>query len=122
VFDKPTIYVGAKFMRKFKYLMADLIRTDQENDVRGVGVVGTYLSHLYGKVKVVLIQERTGWMDDYVFMVDESMIGQKAQKGREWQTYPLGRLGDSFRWQVLSERTIKIDNPEACAYLTNLGV
>lgn len=122
VFDKPTIYVGAKFMRKFKYLMADLIRTDQENDIRGVGVVGTYLSHLYGKVKVVLIQERTGWMDDYVFMVDESMIGQKAQKGREWQTYPLGRLGDSFRWQVLSERTIKIDNPEACAYLTNLGV
>lgn len=120
VFDKPVIYMGAAFMRKFKYLMSDLIRTDQENDSRGIGVVGTYLSHLYGKVKVVLIQERTGFMDDLVFFVDESMIGQKAMKGRDWQTYPLGRKGDSFQWQILSERTIKIDNPEACAYLYNV--
>jgi hypothetical protein len=122
VFDKPTLYVGAKFMRKFKYLMSDLIRTDQSNDARGIGVVGTYLSHLYGKVKVVLIQERTGWMDDLVFLVDESDVGQKAMKGREWQTYPLARMGDSFRWQILSERTIKIGNPEAHAYMHNLGV
>lgn len=121
VFDKPVMYVGAKFMRKFKYAMSDTIRTDQDNDTRGIGVVGTYLSHLYGKIKVVLIQERTGWMDNMVFFIDESDIGQKAMKGREWQTYPLARLGDSYRWQILSERTVKIGNPEAHAMLINLG-
>lgn len=121
VMDKPVMYVGAKFMRKFKYAMSDTIRTDQENDTRGIGVVGTYLSHLYGKIKVVLIQERTGWMDNLVFFVDESDLGQKPMKGREWQTYPLARDGDSYRWQVLSERTVKMGNPEAHAYLYNLG-
>lgn len=121
VMDKPVMYVGSKFMRKFKYAMADTIRTDQDNDTRGIGVVGTYLSHLYGKIKVVLLQERTGWMDNMVLFVDESDVGQKAMKGREWQTYPLARLGDSYRWQVLSERTVKVGNPEAHAMLINLG-
>lgn len=121
VMDKPVMYVGAKFMRKFKYAMSDTIRTNLENDSRGIGVVGTYLSHLYGKIKVVLIQERTGWMDNLVFFVDESDIGEKAKKGREWQTYPLARLGDSYRWQILSERTVKIGNPDAHCYLYNLG-
>lgn len=121
VFDKPVMYVGAKFMRKFKYSMSDTIRTEQENDSRGIGVVGTYLSHIFGKIKVVLIQERTGWMDNLVLLVDESDLGQKAKKGREWQTYPLGRKGDSFQWQVLSERTVKMGNPSAHAYIFNLG-
>lgn len=122
VMDKPVMYVGAKFMRRFKYAMSDTIRTEQDNDTRGVGVVGTYLSHLFGKIKVVLIQERTGWMDNMVLFLDESDIGQKAMKGREWQTYPLARLGDSYRWQVLSERTVKIGNPEGHAILVNLGL
>lgn len=124
VFDKPTMYVGAKFMRKFKYAIADTnIQTTQTLDgARGVGVVGKYLSHLYGQINVVLIQERTGWMDDFVFFVDESDFGQKAMKGREWQTYPLARVGDSFRWQVLSERTVKLGNPNAHDYLYNLGL
>lgn len=121
VFDKPVMYVGSKFMRKFKYLMSDSIRTEREDDERGIGVVGSYLSHLFGKVKVVLIQERTGFMDNRVFFVDESGLGQKAMKGREWQTYPLARMGDSFRWQVLSERTVKMENPEANAELINFG-
>lgn len=123
VFGKPTMYVGAKFMRKFKYAIADtnIQTTTVLNETRGVGVVGTYLSHLFGKVNVVLIQERTGWMDDLVFFVDESDIGQKAMKGREWQTYPLGRNGDSFRWQILSERTVKMGNPSSHVYLYNLG-
>ena len=124
VMDKPTMYVGAKFMRKFKYALSDtsVIRTDNNPDTKGIGVVGTYLSHLYGKIKVVLIQERTGWMDDLVFFIDESGLGQKAMKGRDWQTYPLARNGDSFRWQILSERTVKMDNPEANAYIYNLGL
>lgn len=119
-FEKPVLYMGAGFMEKFKYLMSDTIRTEQENDTRGIGVVGTYLSHVFGKVKIVLIQERTGYMNDLVLAIDESMVGQKAHRGRDWQTYPLGRRGDSFQWQVLSERTIKIDNPQACGYLYNL--
>lgn len=124
VFDKPTMYVGAKFMRRFKYALTDtsVIRTDNNDDTKGVGVVGTYLSHLYGKVKVVLIQERTGWMDDLVFFIDESQVGQKAMKGRDWQTYPLARMGDSFRWQILSERTVKMENPESAAYMHNFGL
>ena len=125
VFDKPTMYVGAKFMRKFKYALEDtniLESKDANSGVKGVGVVATYQSHLYGKINVVQIQERTGWMDDLVFLVDESDIGQKAMQGREWQTYPLSRDGDSFRWQILSERTVKIGNPHAHCYLHNLGV
>lgn len=124
VFEKPVMYVGAKFMRKFKYALGDAnIQTNRDLDKsRGVGVVNTYLSHLYGPIDVVLIQERTGWMDDLVLLVDESDIGQKAAKGREWQTYPLGRKGDSFQWQVLSERTVKMGNPSAHAYLYNLGL
>jgi hypothetical protein len=123
VFDKPTMYVGAKFMRKFKYAIAseDIQTTQSLGDGRGIGKVGTYLSHLYGNIDVVLLQERTGWMDDFVFLVDESDIGQKAAKGRDWQTYPLGRDGDAFRWQVLSERTVRIGNPQAHSYLYNLG-
>lgn len=124
VFDKPTIYCGAKFMRRFKYALTDtsVIRTDDKEDSKGVGVVGSYLSHLYGKIKVVLLQERTGLMDDLVFLVDESDLGQKPMKGREWQTYELGRRGDSFQWQVLSERTVKMGNPSAHTYIHNLGL
>lgn len=127
VFDKPVMYVGAKFMRKFKYAISDANVQVQQNQSpekisKGVGVVGKYLSHLYGPIDVVLIQERTGFMDDLVFLVDESDLGQKAAKGRDWQTYPLGRKGDSFQWQVLSERTVKMGNPDAHAYLYNLGV
>lgn len=124
VFDKPTMYCGAKFMRRFKYALTDtsVIRTDDKEDSKGIGVVGSYLSHLYGKIKVVLLQERTGFMDDLVFLVDESDIGQKPMKGREWQTYELGRKGDSFQWQVLSERTVKIGNPSAHTYIYNLGL
>lgn len=125
VFGKPVMYVGAKFMRKFKYALEDtniLNSKDVNSGTKGVGVVATYLSHLYGKIDVVQIQERTGWMDDLVFLVDESDIGQKAMQGREWQTYPLARVGDSFRWQILSERTVKIGNPHAHVYLHNLGV
>lgn len=121
IMGKPTMYVGGKFMRKFKYAIADtnIQTTTDLNESRGVGKVGTYISHLYGKLDVVLLQERTGWMDDFAFFIDESGLGQKAAKGRDWQTYPLARLGDSFRWQVLSERTVKMENPLANAYLYN---
>ncbi len=123
VFGKPVMYVGSKFMRKFKYAIADsdIQTTTELDDSRGVGKVGYYMSHLYGKIDVILIQERTGFMDNLVFFVDESDLGQKAMKGREWQTFQLGRKGDSFQWQILSERTVKMGNPSAHAYLYNFG-
>lgn len=121
-FEKPVMYVGAKFMRKFKFVQDEMTRTTLREKARGIGVVKTYLSHLFGEIDVVLLQERAGLMDDLVFLVDESMIGYKAHKGLGWQTYPLARTGQSFRWQVAGHYTFKMDVPEACVYLYNLGV
>lgn len=119
-FQKPVMYVGAKWMRKFKFIQDDVVRTDLREKARGVGVVKTYLSHLFGDIDVVLLQERAGLMDDLVFFVDESMIGYKAQI--PWNTYPLAKVGQSYRWQVEGVYTFKMDIPEACVYLHNLGV
>lgn len=121
-FDKPVMYVGAKFMRKFKFIQDDTTQTTLREKARGVGVVRTYLSHLFGDVDVVLLQERAGLMDDLVFLVDESTIGYKAMQKRAWKTYPLAKIGDSYRWQVLGEYTFKADMPENIVYFYNLGV
>jgi hypothetical protein len=121
-FDKPVMYVGAKWMRKFKFIQDDIARTTLKDKSRGVGVVDVYLSHLFGNVDVVLLQERAGLMDDLVFIIDESMVGYKPQKGLAWHTYPLARVGQSYRWQVAGHYTFKMDIPEACVYLYNLGV
>ncbi|MBV6446316.1 MAG: hypothetical protein IFNCLDLE_02608 [Ignavibacteriaceae bacterium] len=121
-FEKPVMYVGAKFMRKFKLVQDDRARTTPTDKSRGVGVVDTYMSHLFGNVDIVLIQERAGLMDDLVFVVDESTIGYKAMRNRGWFTSPLAKDGDSYKWQILGEYTFKMDIPEAAVYLHNLGV
>lgn len=121
-FDKPVMYVGAKFMRKFKYIQDDIARTTLREKSRGVGVVRTYLSHLFGDIDVVLLQERAGLMDDLVFLADESTIGFKAMQKRAWKTYPLAKTGDSYRWHVVGEYTFKADMPESIVYFHNLGV
>lgn len=121
-FDKPVMYVGAKFMRKFKFIQEDMMQTQLREKARGIGVVRTYLSHLFGEIDVVLIQERAGLMDDLVFIVDESMIGYKAMRNLGWHTYPLAKTGQSYKWQVAGHYTFKMDIPEACVYLHNLGV
>jgi hypothetical protein len=121
-FDKPVMYVGAKWMRKFKFIQDDIARTTLKDKSRGVGVVDVYLSHLFGNVDVVLLQERAGLMDDLAFIIDESMVGYKPQKGLAWHTYPLARVGQSYKWQVAGHYTFKMDIPEACVYLYNLGV
>jgi hypothetical protein len=122
-FDKPVLYVGSKFMRKFKYAIEDsTITSDRKDGERGIGVIGKFNSHLYGKIDVVLIQERTGYMDDLVFAIDESGVGYKPERNRGWHTYQLGRKGDSFQWQVVGEYTLKIDNPSACAYMHTMGL
>lgn len=120
-FDKPVMYVGSKFMRKFKYVQDDLMQTELTEKKRGLGAVGQYMSHLFGNIDIVLIQDRTGMMDDLAFFVDESQIGYKAMRNRGWKTNQLAKMGDSYRWQVIGEYIFKMDIPEAAAYLYNLG-
>lgn len=122
-FEKPTLYVTPKFMRKFKYIQDETIRTTGfKTKDRGIGVVRTYNSHTFGDVDVVQLQGMGKVMDDFVIAVDESQIGYKAYKGLGWHTYQLGRRGQSFQWQVAGVYTFKMDIPEAAVYLYNLGL
>jgi len=121
-FKKPVMYVTPKFMKDFKYIQDDAARTTFRDKSRGIGVVKTYMSHTFGEIDVVQLQGMGEVMDDYIFFVDESMIGYKAMQKRGWFTSPLAKLGDSFRWQVLGEYTFKMDMPEACVYMYNLGL
>jgi hypothetical protein len=121
-FEKPVLYVSPKFMRKFKYIQDDTVKTVLREKARGVGVVKTYLSHTFGEIDVVQLQGMGTLMDDLVIGVDESQIGFKAMQKRGWFTSPLAKLGDSYRWQVLGEYTFKMDVPEAAIYLYNLGL
>lgn len=121
-FEKPVMYVGAKFMRKFKYIQDDTTQSTFREKARGVGVVRTYMSHLFGDIDVVLIQDRVGIMDDLVFLVDESQVGYKAMRNRGWFTYKLGLDGDRHKWEIIGEYTMKLDIPESAVYFHNLGV
>lgn len=122
VFDKPVMYVGSKFMRKFKLVQDDSVRTTLREKARGVGVVDTFMSHLFGDIDVVLLQDRAGLLDDAVYLVDEKQIGYKAKDGRNWSTSPLAKDGDSYKWQVLGEFIFKCSVPESAVYLHNLGL
>lgn len=119
-FDKPTMYVSPNFMKYFKYIQDDAIRTTLDEKSRGQGVVKKYNSHTFGEIDVVQLQGMGHLMDDFVFLVDESQFGYKAHKERGWFTTPLAKLGDSYRWQVLGEYTCKLDIPEAAVYLYNI--
>lgn len=121
-FEKPVMYVTPAFMRKFKYIQDDTTQTSLRESARGIGVVRTYLSHTFGNIDVVQLQGMGTAMDDLIFFVDESMFGYKAHKGRGWFTTPLAKLGDSYRWQVLGEYTVKLDIPQAAVYCHTLGL
>lgn len=121
-FEKPVMYVTPSFMRKFKYIQDDTTRTSLKESARGVGVVKTYLSHTFGEIDVVQLQGMGNVMADNVFFVDESQVGYKAHKGLAWHTYPLAKVGQSYRWQVAGHYTMKLDIPQAAAYLYNLGL
>lgn len=121
-FDKPVMYVTPSFMRKFKFIQDDTFRDAPSPTKRGVGVVKTYRSHTFGDIDVIQLQGMGNVMADNVFFVDESMYGYKAHKGLGWHTYPLARVGQSFRWQVAGHYTAKLDIPEAAVYLYNLGL
>lgn len=121
-FDKPVMYVSPAFMKKFKYIQDDQVRTGNNEKARGVGVVKKYNSHTFGEIDVVQIMGLGGLMDDLIFFVDETQFGYKPMKSRGWNTYPLAKMGDSYRWQILGEYTAKLDIPEAAVYSYNLGL
>ena len=121
-FEKPVMYVSNAFMKKFKYIQDDTMRTTISEKSRGLGVVKKYNSHTFGEIEVVQLQGVAGLMDDLVFFIDESQFGYKAMQKRAWFTTPLAKMGDSYRWQVLGEYTTKLDIPEAAVYLHNLGL
>jgi len=118
---KPTMYVGYKAMRKLRNLQDDILRTDKADKSRGVGVVSTYLSQL-GELDVVMLRERTGALDDLIFLVDEEKCGYKAYSKRGWFTEELAKDGDAYKWQVLGEYTAKFETPKVFSYIHNLGL
>lgn len=121
-FEKPVMYVTPNFMKKFKYIQDDIANMDFKEGSRGVGVVKQYNSHIFGKIDVVQLQGMNNVMADNIYFVDESMVGYKAHKGLAWHTYPLARMGQSFRWQVAGVYTMKLDIPSAAVYCHNLGL
>lgn len=118
---KPTIYAGYKVLRNIRLLQDDTLRTQRNDKTRGVGVVDTFASGM-GDLDIVQIIDRSGLLDNYVFLVDDTAVGYKAMKSRGWFTEEKPFAGDGHLWQVVGEYTAKVENPKASvAYLYNLG-
>jgi hypothetical protein len=119
---KPTIYASYKALRKVRLLQDDTFRGTNKDKARGIGVVDTLMTGM-GELDIVQVIDRTGIMDNYIFLVDESKVGYKARKGRGWFVEEKPFNGDGHLWQVLGEYTVKVDNPKnSIAYINNLGV
>lgn len=120
--EKPTMYIGYKAMRKLKGCSSAIINEERKKDTtRGTALPQKYLSQL-GEIEIVQLRERTGALDDVIFLVDESAIGFKPMRKRGWFTEELAKNGDSYKWQILGEYTEKVATPKVHAYLYNLGL
>lgn len=119
--SKPTIYMGYGAMRKYRLIDNDLIKTERTDKSRGVAVATTYLSQL-GNLDVVLVNDRANLFGDMIMFVDESKVGYKAMNNRAWFTEELAKVGDSYKWQVLGEYTVKVETPKIASYVYNLGL
>jgi len=117
---KPVIVLGYKTMRKLKDLAEGTIFTKTTDKTRGTAMPEQYLSQL-GALDIVMLRERTGILDNLVFVIDEEQCGFKAMKNRGWFTKELAVVGDSYDWQVLGEYTAKFALPKVQAYIYNLG-
>lgn len=118
---KPTIYMGYKAMRKMRLLQDDIIQGGRADKRRGIGVVSTYLSQL-GELDIVQIVDRSNLFNDIIMFVDESKVGYKAMRNRGWFTEELAKVGDSYKWQILGEYTVKVETPKIMSYLYGLGL
>jgi hypothetical protein len=118
---KPTIYMGYKALRKLRNVQDDVIFGGRKDKERGIGVVNTYLSGM-GELDIVQLIDRSNLFNDMIFLVDESKVGYKAMRNRGWFTEELAKVGDSYKWQVLGEYTVKVETPKIMSYMYNLGL
>lgn len=119
---KPTVYASYKALRKVRLLQDDTVRTTRDDKTRGIGVVDTLASGM-GDLDIVQVIDRTGILDDFIFLVDEEKVGLKPRKGRGWFVEEKPFDGDGHKWQVLGEYTVKVETPKASvAYIHNLGL
>jgi hypothetical protein len=119
---KPTVYASYKALRKVRLLQDDTLRTTRDDKKRGIGVVDTLMTGM-GELDIVQVIDRTGIMDNYIFLMDESKVGYKPRKGRGWFTEEKPFDGDGHKWQVLGEYTLKAETPKSSlAYIKTLGL
>jgi len=119
--EKPTIYMGYAALRKLRLVQDDAIFGGRKDKERGIGVVNTYLSGL-GELDIVQLIDRSNLFKDIIMFVDESKVGYKAMRNRGWFTEELAKVGDSYKWQVLGEYTVKVETPKIMSYMWNLGL
>lgn len=117
----PTIYMGYKALRKFKKIDGALQKTDRNDKKRGTAIPQTYISQI-GDLDIVQIRERTGLLDNLIFLVDESDIGFKAMRQRGWFSRELPFAGDGHLWQIVGEYIFKMEHPDLHVYIKNLGL
>lgn len=118
--NPSAIYVGYKTLRRMMLWDVGLVKKDSGPDTtRGYKVPATYLSEA-GDLDIILIPGNA--LDDLIFVVDESKIGFKAFRNRGWFTEKMAKNGDSSKWQVLGEYTLKLALPETQGYVNSLGL
>lgn len=118
--SKPSaIYAGYKAIRKMMAWDAVKTRTDRDDDTKGYKAPAHYLSQA-GELDIVFVPGDA--LNDAIFIVDESRLGYKAFKNRGWFTERLAKTGDSSKWQVLGEYTVKVSTPKVHGYLHTLGL
>lgn len=116
---KPSvIYAGYKAIRAMSLWDIQKVETDRNDKRRGLASIGTYMAQP-GNIDVVHIEGRA--LDDLIFVADEDRLGYKAYKDRAWFTKKLAENGDSNKWQVLGDYTMKVSTPKVHGYLYNLG-
>ena len=113
------IYVGYKTWRRMITWDIDRIRSDRNDTSRGYKPPAKYISQA-GDLDIVMVPGDL--LNNFIFVVDESRVGYKSFRNRGWFTEKMAKTGDSSKWQVLGEYTMKIGTPAVQGYLTNLGL
>lgn len=115
--EKLTIYTDQKGLLNLTMLEYDKLWSSNRKDgEKGIGVATHYLSQL-GKIPVVLVPDETGLINGNFYFVDEDKVGYKTYKGRGMRAQQMGKDGDRYKWQVLTELTMKLATPKVAAII-----
>lgn len=116
----PTaVYAGYKALRHMGTWGIDAVRTGRDDKQKGYAIPRTYLSQA-GDLDIVMVPGDA--LADAIFVVDETRAGFKAFKNRGWSAERLSKSGDSVKYQVLGEYTMKVQTPLVHGYLYDLGL